>query len=95
MGNAPESMVDPNGTLPTYSSDGKRNEVLTPNLRDYLAPLLGPGTSSMGGGGGFFDRVWGGGMPQVMANAAAIEAKEKRMRIKPWVKRKLREVEKK
>jgi hypothetical protein len=77
MGNAPESMVDPNGMLPTYSSDGVRNDELSGNARDYTAFQGGGGTSAIGGGGGFFDRIWGGGMSQVMANAAAIEAKRK------------------
>jgi RHS repeat-associated protein len=37
MGNAPESMVDPNGTLATYSSDGVRNDELSTYAKDYVA----------------------------------------------------------
>jgi GH24 family phage-related lysozyme (muramidase) len=52
MGNAPESMVDPNGTLATYSSDGARNDELSGNARDYTAFQGGGGTSAIGGRGG-------------------------------------------
>jgi hypothetical protein len=51
MGNAPESMVDPNGTL-AYDRDGTRNDVLTPNVRDYIAPIGGDAIGSISARGG-------------------------------------------
>jgi RHS repeat-associated protein len=78
MGNAPESMVDPNGTLATYSSDGVRNDELSTYAKDYVAEGGERGTGNFGNGnGGWSDRIWGGGMSQVMANAAAVAEKAK------------------
>lgn len=81
MGNAPESMVDPNGTLATYSSDGVRNDMLSGNVAGYsgaeLADISRDASRGGSGPGSFSDRIWGGGMSQVMANAAAIVEKAK------------------
>jgi hypothetical protein len=60
MGNAPESMVDPNGTLATYSSDGTRNDMLSAYAKDFVADVGGAGTGSIGGGGGGLNLGTGG-----------------------------------
>jgi hypothetical protein len=74
-------VVDPNGTLPTYSSDGVRNDMLSGSIAGYsgadLADISRDASRGGSGPGSFTDRIWGGGMSQVMANAAAVAEKAK------------------